>query len=73
VRRNGREAREVQPTFKRPTKTVPNSSVPTFHWGHYLLTAQQARLWANELLTGANLAEASWNMEEQARESKVGK
>ena len=54
-------------------KFVANATVPTFYWRHYLLTAEQARKWAGELQTGANMAEAKWGLEEQARESKVGK
>ena len=54
-------------------KLVANAAVPTFYWRHYLLTAEQARKWAAELQTAANMAEAKWGLEEQARDSKVGK
>ena len=50
-----------------------NAMVPRLRWRHYELTAEEARRWAAELMTAANLAEATWGLEETARESKVGK
>lgn len=52
---------------------LKDRAVPSLYWRFCELTAEQARAWANELQTAANLAEQSFGLQEAARESKEGK